>query len=217
MRHAVASGIAHSAFFIQHSPPMTLLLSITVGVVMAAAIYLLLSKELKAVAMGVFLLSHAANLAIITVSRNPLGKRPPVLGSGGQALGGEVDPLPQALILTAIVIGFAVQAFLLTLLVVTWRRGRSLDLKKLAATPAPVEILLRSHDPRLLRLSEDEHDVIDDVLTGADREVARGRNVPRGRFEQVPVGDDRHAGPYGGSRRPDGDGDSTTEQEATRK
>lgn len=120
---------------------MTLLLAITVGVVMAAAVYLLLAKELKAVAMGVFLLSHAANLAIIAASRDPLGKRPPILGEGGLILGTEVDPLPQALVLTAIVIGFAVQAFLLTLLVVTWRRGGSLELADLnrprASAPRP--------------------------------------------------------------------------------
>ena len=43
-----------------------------------------------------------------------------------------VDPLPQALILTAIVIGFAVQAFLLTLLVITWRNSKTMELNELA-------------------------------------------------------------------------------------
>ena len=114
---------------------MTLITAITVGVLFAAASYLLLSRELKATAMGVFLLGHGANLAILGVSRSPIGRRPPVLGESGSLLGTEADPLPQALILTAIVIGFAVQAFLLTLIVVTWRRAGTLELPELAATP----------------------------------------------------------------------------------
>ncbi len=112
---------------------MSLLLAITVGVLFAASVYLLLSRDLKAVAMGVFLLGHGANLAIIAVSRSPLGRRPPVLGAHGEMLGSEADPLPQALILTAIVIGFALQAFLLTLIVITWRRARALNVDRLAA------------------------------------------------------------------------------------
>jgi multicomponent Na+:H+ antiporter subunit C len=110
---------------------MTLIVSILVGVLFAAATYLLLSRELKAVAMGVFLLGHAANLAVLVVSGSPIGKRPPVLGETHLPTGLEADPLPQALVLTAIVIGFAVQAFLLTLIVVTWRRARSLELAEL--------------------------------------------------------------------------------------
>jgi multicomponent Na+:H+ antiporter subunit C len=111
---------------------MTLIVAITVGVVFAASVYLLMSRELKSIAIGMFLLGHAANLAIIAVSKSPIGKRPPVLGPEGALTGAEVDPLPQALILTAIVIGFAVQAFLLTLLVLTWRRTDTLNLDELA-------------------------------------------------------------------------------------
>ncbi len=111
---------------------MTFLLAITVGVIFGSSIYMLMGRELKGIAMGMFLLGHAANLAIIAVSRSPLGKTPPVLGPDGAMSGLEVDPLPQALILTAIVIGFAVQAFLLTLLVLTWRKNRSVDLDDLS-------------------------------------------------------------------------------------
>lgn len=132
---------------------MTMLTSITVGFVFATSVYLLLSRELKAVAMGVFLLAHGAHLALLASSGSPLGKRPPVLGDGGVMLGYEADPLPQALILTAIVIGFAVQAFSLTMIVVTWRRTRTLEMSELAAPPAPVERVLASHDPHLRRLA----------------------------------------------------------------
>lgn len=110
---------------------MSLILAITVGVIFAASIFLLTGRELKGVAMGVFLLGHGANLVIIAVSRSPLGRTPPILGSNGAIAGTEADPLPQALILTAIVIGFAVQAFLLSLLVLIWRRTRTLEIDAL--------------------------------------------------------------------------------------
>jgi len=113
---------------------MTILTSIMVGVIFAASIYLMLGRELKGVCMGVFLLGHGANLAILCVSRSPVGKIPPILD--GAAISQYVDPLPQALILTAIVIGFAVQAFLLTLLVITWRRNTTLELSDLAIEEA---------------------------------------------------------------------------------
>lgn len=110
---------------------MSLILAITVGVIFAVSIFLLTGRELKGIAMGVFLLGHGANLAIVAVSRSPLGKTPPILGPHGVITGAEADPLPQALILTAIVIGFAVQAFLLSLLVLIWRRTRTLEIDTL--------------------------------------------------------------------------------------
>ena len=130
---------------------MPLLISITIGLLMAVTVYLMLSHELKAVAMGIFLLGHAANLSIIAVSRSPLEKRPPVLGEHGAMLANHVDPLPQALILTAIVIGFALQAFLLVLLVVTSRRTRTLELSELAAPPAPLALPHKGPGPPLRR------------------------------------------------------------------
>ena len=114
---------------------MSLLLAITVAVIFACSIFLLTGRELKGMAMGVFLLGHGANLTIIAVSRSPLTKLPPILGEHGAVAGNEVDPLPQALILTAIVIGFAVQALLLSLLVLTWRRTRTLNVDELRDVP----------------------------------------------------------------------------------
>ncbi|MEO1130337.1 MAG: NADH-quinone oxidoreductase subunit K [Planctomycetota bacterium] len=115
---------------------MTLLLAICVVVIFSVAIYLMLSRELKSVAMGVFIFSHAAHLGILAMSGQPLLKingelelkGPPILGSAEYV----ADPLPQALILTSIVISFAVMAFLLTLLVVTYRRTQTLSVRQLA-------------------------------------------------------------------------------------
>lgn len=121
---------------------MTLLISIMVGVLFAASVYLMLGRELKGVCMGVFLLGHGANLAILASSRSPVGLSAPVLpdtashataSTMNPLIAHLVDPLPQALILTAIVIGFAVQAFLLTMLVITWRRTGTLQTNQLAA------------------------------------------------------------------------------------
>lgn len=119
---------------------MTLLLGICVAVIFAVSVYLLLSRELKSVAMGVFLFSHAAHLGILAMSGQPvlpggIVKGAPVLGSS--ASGVHVDPLPQALILTSIVISFAIMAFLLTLLVTTFRTTRTLNVDRLSEEDRP--------------------------------------------------------------------------------
>lgn len=123
---------------------MTLLIAICVAVLFAVSIYLILGRELKEVAMGVFLLGHGANLGILAMSGQPLARvnddevvslSAPVLNVASSPI---VDPLPQALILTAIVISFAVMAFLLTLLVVTHRRTGRLDIRDLSHEDAPL-------------------------------------------------------------------------------
>ncbi|MEM6392088.1 MAG: NADH-quinone oxidoreductase subunit K [Planctomycetota bacterium] len=160
---------------------MTLIVSVCVAVIFGTSIYLMLSKELKSVAMGVFLLGHAANLCILAQSGSPLivgddgmvesVKRPPILGQGEPAaapLDLLVDPLPQALILTAIVISFGVMAFLLTLLVKTSRSQGTLDLDELAR-PAEAD------DPPVPVLSED-----DENRTTHGPQPDRGNDPERG-------------------------------------
>jgi len=124
---------------------MTLLLAICVACVLSVSVYLMLGRELKEVAMGVFLFSHAAHLGIIAMSGQPVAQvaagaaglqTPPVLGAGAAP---PVDPLPQALILTSIVISFAVTAYLLSLLVVTYRRTASLWIDDLAREDRPAQ------------------------------------------------------------------------------
>ncbi len=125
---------------------MTAVLAICVAVVFAVSVYLMLGRELKGIAMGVFLLGHAANLSIIAMSGSPVlalsdqggTKAAPLVKTNlaSPALADYVDPLPQALILTAIVIGFAVMGFMLTLLVITSRSAHTLELDDLAQDPA---------------------------------------------------------------------------------
>lgn len=127
---------------------MTLLISICVAVIFAVGMYLVLGRELKEIAMGLFLLGHGVNLGIIAMSGQPLRplasgalvpKSPPIIDAHTLATTATtVDPLPQALILTSIVISFAVMAFLLALLVVTHRKTERLWLDDLATENRPV-------------------------------------------------------------------------------
>ncbi|MEM8738759.1 MAG: sodium:proton antiporter [Planctomycetota bacterium] len=122
---------------------MTFVIAVCVAVCFAVSVYLLLGRDLKGLAMGVFLLGHAANLSILAMSGSPVHPTDPVAllkttpiadydTPTDRALAGMVDPLPQALILTAIVIGFAVMGFMLTLLVVTARSTGTLEVDELA-------------------------------------------------------------------------------------
>ncbi len=86
-------------------------MSIVVGVLFTAAVYLMLSKSLLRIIIGTGLLSHGAHLLILTMGGLKKGAAP-LLGEHAQSY---VDPLPQALILTAIVISFGVTSFFLVL------------------------------------------------------------------------------------------------------
>lgn len=109
---------------------MTVLLALAVGALYAGGIFMMLRRSLVKLIIGLSLLSHAANLLIFTVA-GP-GGRPPLLGEGGAVPAGEIaDPLPQAVILTAIVINFGVLAFALTLVQRTYALSGTDDLDQI--------------------------------------------------------------------------------------
>jgi multicomponent Na+:H+ antiporter subunit C len=88
------------------------------GIFLTVAIYLMMSKFIIRMLMGVAILGNAVNLLIFTSGRI-MREVPPVIGPGLDVPAGPVaNPLPQALILTAIVISFSFFAFLLVL---SWR------------------------------------------------------------------------------------------------
>jgi len=88
------------------------------GIFLTIAIYLMMSKFIIRMLMGVAILGNAVNLLIFTSGRI-MREVPPVIGPGLDVPAGPVaNPLPQALILTAIVISFSFFAFLLVL---SWR------------------------------------------------------------------------------------------------
>jgi multicomponent Na+:H+ antiporter subunit C len=95
---------------------MAVALALGVGVLYAAGFFLIMRRSFVKLVLGLTLLGHAANLLILTSGRLTRGI-PPIVPVGATAPEpGFADPLPQALILTAIVIGFGVQAFALVLL-----------------------------------------------------------------------------------------------------
>lgn len=92
-----------------------LLFVILIGLFFAAAVYLMLSKFLVRVLLGVVLLGNAVNLLLFTAGRI-LREVPPIIPAGHDVpVTLTANPLPQALILTAIVISFSFFAFLLVL------------------------------------------------------------------------------------------------------
>lgn len=94
---------------------MEALLALASGVLYAAGIYLMLRRRLAQLIIGLSLLSTGTNLLIFTAGGLTRG-RPPVVPDGAVALDAPyADPVPQALVLTAIVIGFGLLAFALVL------------------------------------------------------------------------------------------------------
>lgn len=77
---------------------------------------MMLRRSIVKLIIGLALFGHAANLLIFTVAGLTRAQPPIVLNSGSSTAASVADPLPQALILTAIVIGFGVQAFALVLI-----------------------------------------------------------------------------------------------------
>ncbi len=94
---------------------METVLSLVVGCLFAVSLYLLLSKHIIRMLLGVVLLSNAVNILIFNAGR-VASVVPPLIPEGaGAPLADVANPLPQALILTAIVISFSFFAFLLVL------------------------------------------------------------------------------------------------------
>ena len=95
-----------------------------IGIFFAGAVWLLLSRSLIRMLLGLALLGNAVNLLILVAGRL-VRVTPPIAPPGTLApLAGSANPLPQALILTAIVIGFAMFSFLLVL---AWRAYATLE------------------------------------------------------------------------------------------
>jgi multicomponent Na+:H+ antiporter subunit C len=133
---------------------VSLTLIVIMAVLFACGVYAMLERSLTRVLIGFLLLGNAVNLLLLIVMGVPGSA--PFYGVEGQMS----DPLPQALTLTAIVITFAVSAFLLALIYRSWQLGQ-------ADTVADDEadIALRQRTDADEDLMDDESDVEDDEAT----------------------------------------------------
>lgn len=95
---------------------MEMLVATTIGLLVACGVYLLLRARTFSIILGLTLLSYGVNLFLFVMGRLTTG-RPPIIDS---SVTGYADPLPQALVLTAIVIGFAMTAFVVVLALRSW-------------------------------------------------------------------------------------------------
>ncbi|PTM49309.1 NADH-quinone oxidoreductase subunit K [Phreatobacter oligotrophus] len=104
--------------------------AIAFGVMIAAAAYMVMSRNVLRVALGFLVMSNAANLAIFIAGR--MGTTvPPLIASGQSSIESSANPLPQALVLTAIVISFALAAFTMVLFESAHRRLNTLDTERM--------------------------------------------------------------------------------------
>ncbi len=94
---------------------LELLLAVAVGVLAGAGIWLLLRARTFDVMLGLTLLSYAVNVFIFSMGRVRIGAAPIIDKGLAPTLANYADPLPQALVLTAIVISFAMTALILVI------------------------------------------------------------------------------------------------------
>jgi len=105
---------------------MNLLYALMASVVVACSVYMILSRNLVRLLLGLSMLATGVNI-ILFMTSNSSSNAPPLIPEGAKVLGESADPLPQALILTAIVIGFALTLVLATLALRAWRAERTLN------------------------------------------------------------------------------------------
>jgi multicomponent Na+:H+ antiporter subunit C len=113
---------------------MLVLLSIVIGALYAGGLYMMTRRSIVKLIIGLALLSHAANLLIFTVSGITRGRAPLIPAGAETAPHAVADPLPQALILTAIVISFGVLAFAMALLHRTFAIAETDDVDQIRKT-----------------------------------------------------------------------------------
>lgn len=113
---------------------MELVFALVIGALFAGGVYLMMQRSIVKLIIGLILLGHGANLLIFTMGRLTRGQ-PPLISEGTYApLAPFADPLPQALVLTAIVIGFGLQAFALVLVRRVYQAVGTDDLDQMKAT-----------------------------------------------------------------------------------
>lgn len=107
---------------------MTLLIATGLGLLFASGTYLMLRRDAVRVVIGSLIVSQTSNIYLITMGGSKGGV--PIL-EHGSTHSNVTDPVPQALVLTAIVIGFATTAFILSLTYRFYEENQEVDLDSL--------------------------------------------------------------------------------------
>ncbi len=117
---------------------METLYALVFGVMLAVAVYLVMARNLLRMVLGLLVLGNAVNLAIFVAGRlgSPVA---PLVPEGGTVLATSANPLPQALILTAIVISFSLVAFAAVLFERAHQALDTLDPDQMGAAEAQVQ------------------------------------------------------------------------------
>lgn len=114
---------------------MNIHMAILVGVLFAAGVFLILRRNMVKLVVGFIVLGHASNLLVLVAGGLSVAS-PPLIPEGASIMPEPfANPLPQALVLTAIVIGLAVQAFVLVLVCVMIHTNDAWDVERSADRP----------------------------------------------------------------------------------
>jgi multicomponent Na+:H+ antiporter subunit C len=117
----------------------TLAVAATVGVVAGVGLFLTMSRDLLRIVIGLAMLGSAVNLFVFAAGRLGSGA-PPLVAPGADGIAHAVaNPLPQALVLTAIVIGFALACFSVALALALQRRTGEADADALQFAEPPAK------------------------------------------------------------------------------
>src|SRR5699024_3367912 len=154
--------------------------AITVGLLTAAAVYLFMQRGMVRIVLGFVLISHAGNLLLFSAGNTAFRDMPYIgFGEAGQ----QADPLPQAFVLTAIVIAFSITMFMVTLAITTTGDDDTEDQER-----SPARVLVSPPDdeadpaaPDKERTTADTSDSIgqriDTAVTGAQGADTGGANA----------------------------------------
>ncbi len=112
---------------------MEIVLAVMIGVLYAAGIYMILRRSLVKLILGIIILGNGANLLIFLLGRITKGRPPIIPGDLKVFAEAYADPIPQALILTAIVISFGLQSFAIILIKRAYKVVKTDDLDEMNA------------------------------------------------------------------------------------
>lgn len=113
---------------------MEILLAFLIGLLYAAGLYMILRRSLVKLIIGLILISNGANLLIFLLGRITKGLPPIIPEESKIFVEAYADPVPQALILTAIVISFGLQSFAIVLIKRAYKEVKTDDLDKMTST-----------------------------------------------------------------------------------